>query len=150
MGKIRFHDYNSAYGNVDLPNVHIFREQIKRFKQLVALAAPTTEQRKDIDLLLAVGEFFALVVYGQLILEAAPIHGAGDDLIDQIFDFMVRDFSAHALELYNKPSITDVQSALCLQMIKRPAVILSHFPTQPTRKKLCRNSLLLAMLAIHC
>jgi acyl-CoA dehydrogenase len=50
-----------------------------------------------------------------------------DDLIDQIFDFMVRDFSAHALELYSKPSVTDAQSALCLQMIKRPAVDRERF-----------------------
>ena len=43
------------------------------------------------------------------ILEAAPIHGVDDDPIDQIFDFMVRDFSTHALERYSKPSITDAQ-----------------------------------------
>jgi acyl-CoA dehydrogenase len=127
LGKIRFHDYNLAYEGVDLPNVRILREQIDSFKQLLAIAAPTAEQQKDIDLLLAVGELFALVVYGQLILEAAPIHGVDDDLIDQIFDFMVRDFSAHALELYSKPSVTDAQSALCLQMIKRPAVDRERF-----------------------
>jgi acyl-CoA dehydrogenase len=127
LGKIRFHDYNLAYEGVDLPNVRILREQIDSFKQLLAIAAPTAEQQKDIDLLLAVGELFALVVYGQLILEAAPIHGVDDDLIDQIFDFMVRDFSAHALELYSKSSVTDAQSALCLQMIKHPAVDRERF-----------------------
>jgi len=127
LGKIRFHDYNLAYKSADLPNVHIFREQINSFKQLLAVAAPTAEQQKDVGLLLAVGEIFALVVYGQLILEAAPIHGADDDLIDQIFDFMVHDFSAHALELYSKPSVTDAQGALCLQMIKHPAIDQKRF-----------------------
>ncbi len=127
LGKIRFHDYNLAYEGVELPNVRILRDQIDSFKQLLAIAAPTAEQQKDIDLLLAVGELFALVVYGQLILEAAPIHGADDDLLDQIFDFMVRDFSAHALELYSKPSVTDAQEALCLQMIKHPAVDPDRF-----------------------
>lgn len=127
LGKIRFHDYNLAYESVDLPNVRIFREQIEHFKQLLAIATPTAEQQKDIDLLLAVGELFALVVYGQLILEAAPIYEVDDDLIDQIFDFMVRDFSAHALDLYSKPSVTEGQRALCLQMIERPAVDQDRF-----------------------
>jgi acyl-CoA dehydrogenase len=36
------------------------------------------------------------VVYGQLILENAGIDDVGDDLLDQIFDFLVRDFARHA------------------------------------------------------
>ena len=54
---------------------------------------------KDIAFLLAGGEIFALVVYAQLILENAPIYGIDDDLLDQIFDFMVRDMSKFALQL---------------------------------------------------
>jgi len=69
-----------------------------------------------------VGELFALVVYGQLILEAAPLHGVHDDTLGQVFDFMVRDFSRHALGLYSKPSATDAQMALCQAMIRRPVV----------------------------
>ena len=122
LGTIRFSDYNLAYDSVDLPNVRLFQEQIETFKRLLATATPTSEQQKDVDYLLALGELFALVVYGQLILEAAPIHGIGDDTIDQIFDFMVRDFSAHALALYSKPSSTEAQMALCQQMIRRPVV----------------------------
>ena len=122
LGKIRFHDYNLAYDSVDLPNVNLFQEQIELFKRLLATATPSAEQQKDVDFLLALGELFALVVYGQLILEAAPIHGVDDDAIDQIFDFMVRDFSAHALTLYSKPSSTEAQMALCQQMLRRPVV----------------------------
>ena len=122
LGTIRFNDYNLTYDSVDLPNVRLFQKQIETFKQLLATATPTSEQQKDIDYLLALGELFALVVYGQLILEAAPIHGVDDDTIDQIFDFMVRDFSVHALALYSKSSSTEAQMALCQQMIKRPVV----------------------------
>jgi acyl-CoA dehydrogenase len=122
LGKIQFHDYKLAYDSVDLPNVALFREQISVFKRLLATATPTDEQQKDIDFLLAVGELFALVVYGQLILEAAPVHGIDDDTLDQIFDFMVRDFSKHALSLYSKPSATDAQMALCQAMMRRPVV----------------------------
>ncbi len=122
LGKIRFHDYNLAYSSTDLPNVVLFRQQIELFKRLLATATPTEAQQKDIDFLLAVGELFALVVYGQLILESAAIHGAVADLIDQVFDFMVRDFSAHALDLYTKPTSTAAQMALCRDMMVRPEV----------------------------
>ena len=62
---------------------------------------------KDIDFLLAGGELFALVVYAQLILEnAAHLRHRATTLVDQIFDFMVRDFSEFALQLYSKPSST--------------------------------------------
>ena len=54
---------------------------------------------KDVDFLLAGGEIFALVVYAQLILENSRIYGIEDDLLDQIFEFMVRDLSKYALEL---------------------------------------------------
>ncbi len=127
LGKIRFHDYNIAYNSVDLPNVALFRQQIAVFRRLLAAATPTEAQQKDIDFLLAVGELFALVVYGQLILEAAALHGVDGDLLDQVFDFMVRDFSAHALELYSKPSATEAQMALCLDMLHRPTVDPARF-----------------------
>ncbi len=44
------------------------------------------------------------------------------DLLDQIFDFMVRDFSRYALQLYAKPSSTHAQMELCLGMIRKPNV----------------------------
>ena len=85
------------------------------------MAAPPNEaQRKDIDFLLAGGEIFALVVYGQLVLENANIYDISDDVVDQIFDFMVRDFSGHALNLYSKASSTEVQMEHCLNMIRKP------------------------------
>lgn len=127
LGKIRFHDYNIAYGSIDLPNLALFRQQIATFKHFLATATPTEAQQKDIDFLLAVGELFALVVYGQLILEEAAIQGMSDDLLDQVFDFMVRDFSAHALDLYGKPSCTEAQMAHCLDMLRRPVADSARF-----------------------
>ena len=75
LGKIQFHDYNLAYGLYDLPNVAAFREQIRVFKKLLATATPDEGQQKDTDFLLALGELFTLVVYGQLILENARLYG---------------------------------------------------------------------------
>ena len=105
-----------------LPNVKVFREQIEAFKEMLVAAPPDEHQRKDIDFLLAGGELFALVVYGQLILENAKIYEIADDLVDQIFDFMVRDFSGYALKLYSKPSSNDTQMAACQKMIRKPVL----------------------------
>lgn len=120
LGKIKFHDYRIAYDSVDTPNLSVFKEQIETFKQMAMLAPPTPAQAKDIDFLLTVGEMFTLVVYGQLVLENAKIYEIEPELLDQIFDFMVRDFSKFALQMYSKPSSTEGQMAQCLKMIKKP------------------------------
>ncbi len=122
LGKIRFHDYGPVFDQFDIPNVKIFQEQIEVFKQFLLTATPDDEQTKDIDFLMSLGEIFTLVVYGQLILEEARLEGLEADLIDQIFDFMVRDFSRHALELHGKQSATPKQAELFLKMIRRAAV----------------------------
>ncbi len=120
LGKIKFHDYHLAYDSVDLPNVNVFKEQIETFKGFLTQASPDEKQAKDIDYLLALGDCFCLVVYGQLILENQPIFGVEDDLIDEIFDFMVRDFSKYALNIHSKPSNSDKQKELSLAVIKSP------------------------------
>ena len=119
LGKIQFHDYRKAYASRDLPNVQIFREQIKVFRDFLMKATPDAAQQKDIDFLLAAGEIFTLVVYGQLILENADLLAIPDDLVDQIFDFMVRDMSRFALQLHGKPSSTEAQMAFCLTLIRK-------------------------------
>jgi acyl-CoA dehydrogenase len=121
LGKILFHDYRPVYAAWDLPNVAVFREQTDVFRTLLATAPPSEDQRRDPDFLLAMGEIFTLVVYGQLILENAGMHRVPPELVDLIFDFMVRDFSRFALELLGKPSTTDGQAELCRRMIRRPS-----------------------------
>ncbi|MFH2132143.1 MAG: acyl-CoA dehydrogenase family protein [bacterium] len=120
LGKVQFHDYRMAYDSVDLPNVNRFREQIQAFTTFLAKATPNQQQSKDIDYLLALGDCFCLVAYGQLILENKPIFDVSDALMDEIFDFMIRDFSRYALNIYSKPSNSDLQRELALAMIKAP------------------------------
>lgn len=121
LGKTRFHDYRKIYRSVNLPNVRIFRKQIRLLKLLLILGRPTAEQKKDFDFLLNLGELFTLVVYGQLILENARLLDIDDKLVDQIFDVMIRDFSRFALQLYTKGSTTFLQQKICKRMVKRPA-----------------------------
>ena len=127
LGKTRFHDYKKVYGEANLPNVNIFKKQIRLLKLLLVLGKPSKEQIKDFDFLLNLGELFTLVVYGQLILENAKLLGIDDALIDQIFDVMIRDFSKYALQLYTKGSTSFVQQKLCKRMVKRPVVNKERF-----------------------
>ena len=127
LGKIRFHDFNIAYNSIDLPNLTIFKEQIKTLQEMLLTAPPEKEQQDDIDYLLILGELFTLVAYGQLIIENAAIYKVEDALLDQIFDFMVRDFSKFALQIYSKTSSTEAQMDICMKMIKKPAVDLERF-----------------------
>jgi acyl-CoA dehydrogenase len=120
LGKIQFHDSALAYDSMDLPNLTIFKQQIEVLKEFLTTATPSKEQSDDIDFLLNLGELFTLVAYGQLLIEKANIETTEQDIMDQIFDFMVRDFSKFALALYSKTGSTDQQMALCLRMIKKP------------------------------
>jgi len=122
LGKIRFHDYAPVFASFALPNVAVFAEQVALFKEFLAAATPDEGQRRDTDFLLALGELFTLVVYAQLILENAGIYRVEDDLVDQIFDCFVRDFSKFALQLYGKPSSSPRQMDYLLRMIRKPAV----------------------------
>ncbi len=129
LGAIQFHDYHLAYNSFDLPNLSVFKQQVELFKEMAMKAPPTKAQAQDIDFLLTAGEMFTLVVYGQLILENARIYAMDYALIDQIFDFMVRDFSKFALQLYSKPSSTEAQMAQCLKMINKPVVDEARYNT---------------------
>jgi alkylation response protein AidB-like acyl-CoA dehydrogenase len=125
LGKVRFADWRTSYDAfADVPNVAVFREQADGLVNLVAFAGPDADQAKDLDLLLALGELFALVVYGQLILEQVLLTGLdGDltDLVDQVFDVLVRDFSAYAVELHGKASSSKAQQLWALEHVRKPA-----------------------------
>jgi len=127
LREIKFHDYNIAYNSVDLPNVNIFKSQINILKEFLIKARPSDIQAKDIDFLLSLGELFTLVVYGQLIIENSKIENIENEVLEQIFDFMIRDFSKYALQIYSKTSSTEKQMELCLKMIKKPSVNTKNF-----------------------
>jgi acyl-CoA dehydrogenase len=120
LGKVQFHDYKIAYQSVNFPNVEVFKDQIAAFTEFLIQATPDKNQSRDIDYLLALGEIFTLVAYGQLILESKEFFDIEDDLMDEVFDFMVRDFSKYALQLFSKPSSTSRQKDLCRKMMKSP------------------------------
>ena len=121
LSKITFPDYRKAYQGIDLPNVKIFREQVELFRTLLMKAAPTEEQTKNVDYLFAAGEMFTLTAYAQLVLESGKLHGLDNDRLDQIFHFLVRDFSTFALQVVINQKNSEAQEELYRQMIQKPA-----------------------------
>jgi len=120
LGRILFHDYRLAYETFETPNIERFKGQIAAFRCLLLKAGPDEKQARDIDYLLALGECFSLIAYGQLILENAPYFEIEQNLLEQIFDFMVRDMSAFALNIFSHTSSTELQKSLALDIIKAP------------------------------
>jgi acyl-CoA dehydrogenase len=121
LGKIRFHNWRASFDSfAHLPNVALLREQIDVLAEMLASATPDAAQQKDIDFAFGVGQLFATVPYGQLILEEAPLSGVGEPLIDEIFALLVRDFNTYAVELHDKAATTDEQARFAMRMIRRP------------------------------
>ncbi len=128
LGKIRFHDWRAVYGRfAHVSNVVLFTELADAFKVLLATAPPTEEQIKDPDFMLALGELFTLIVYGQLILEQAELSGLATDTVDQIFDVLVRDYSAYAVSIHGRSSSTDGQQQWVVENIRKPVVDSERF-----------------------
>jgi acyl-CoA dehydrogenase len=127
LGDIHFHDYNLTYRHFDLPNIEVFRTQIDGFRKLLLTAGPDQQQVRDIDYMLSMGELFTLIVYGHLILEKCLMEGTDPDLLNQIFDVFVRDFSAYATGLHGKPGNTEAQRALILALIQAPVANAGQF-----------------------
>ncbi|GHH47837.1 acyl-CoA dehydrogenase family protein [Lentzea cavernae] len=128
LGKIQFHDWEPVYAeHAHLPNVKLFHEQAKAIKTLLTKAAPDEAQQKDLDFLLNLGHLFTLVVYGQLVLEQAKITGTDQNVLDQIFDVLVRDFAGYATALHGKASSTEAQQQWAIGQIRKPHVDQARF-----------------------
>ena len=118
LGSVQFHDYKPIFeAFAHLPNIGIFMKQIEIFKELLEKAGPDKSQDMDSSFSLPLGEMFSVVVYGQLILEQCELGGVDSDIINQIFDFMVRDFSRFALQIYAMENTKDEQRTYCKEMM---------------------------------
>ncbi len=120
LATVRFADYRLAYQGMRSANILVFREQAELFRTLLISAPPSKEQAKNIDYMLAAGELFTLIVYAQLILENAKIYGTDADVLEQIFIFLVQDFSAQALQMILGQENSAAQEEIFTKMIKKP------------------------------
>ena len=118
LGKVRFHNYQPVFESFKgLPNVATFMTQIDLFREMLTKAYPDQAQDRDPSFSLPLGEMFSIVVYGQLILEQAGIESLDQDILNQIFDFMVRDFTSFALQIYGMNQTKEEQRAFCKEIM---------------------------------
>jgi acyl-CoA dehydrogenase len=124
LGKIRFGDWRPIFDAfADVPNVARFREQADALIALLQGAPLTAEQAStDLDFQQALAQLFTLVPYGQLILEQAQLSDASQDVVDLVFEWLVRDFSTLALDLHGKASSTPEQQQWVLDSIRKPFI----------------------------
>ncbi len=128
LSKIAFADWRAVFqGFAHIPNVAVFTQQAEAFQALLAAAAPSKEQQRDVDFLFAIGEMFTLIPYAQLILEQAEIENTDVDVLDQLFEVLVTDFSGHATKLHCKPGATAAQKKRALDLIAEPVGDVARF-----------------------
>lgn len=120
LASVRFPDYRLAYEGIKIPNVIVFQEQIELFRSFLEQAGPNQEQLKNIDYMLALGEMFTLIVYAQLILENSKLHTVSSALLDEIFNFLVRDFAQFALTQISNYNNSAQQEEFLKAMMKKP------------------------------
>jgi alkylation response protein AidB-like acyl-CoA dehydrogenase len=124
LGRIAFGDWRAAFDAFDgVPNVSLFRGQAEGLVAMVSEAPLSPEQMgDDLDFQQSLAQIFTLVPYGQLILEEAGMQETPDDVVDLVFEWLVRDFSRLALDLHGKASSTPEQQQWVLDSIRKPVI----------------------------
>jgi acyl-CoA dehydrogenase len=125
LGKIAFPDWRPVFDAfAGVPNVARFREQADALVTMVGGDAALTpdQMTADLDFQQSMAQLFTLIPYAQLILEQAQLDDTPQDVLDTIFETLVRDFSATAVELHGKASSTAAQQAWALAAVRKPVV----------------------------
>ncbi len=124
LSKIDFPDWRRAFDRcAEIPNVARFRELADALVELVQAAPLTDEQvSSDLDFQQSLAQLFALLPYGQLILEQVELDGTEADVVDLVFEWLVRDFTTCAIDLHGKASSTDEQQAWVVANVRKPVV----------------------------
>ncbi len=122
LSRITFPDWRHAFdAAAGIPNVALFREQADALLALLADAPLTPDQMaSDLDFQQSLAQLFSLIPYAQLILEEAQLDDTPADVVDLVFETLVRDFSATAVELHGKASSTEEQQAWALGAVRKP------------------------------
>jgi acyl-CoA dehydrogenase len=124
LSKIGFPDWRPVFdGFAEVPNVARFREQADGLSALLKDAPLTPKQIDgDLDFQQALAQLFTLIPYGQLILEEAQLTDTPTDIVDLVFETLVRDFSTIAIDIHGKASSTAEQQQWVLDHIRKPVV----------------------------
>jgi alkylation response protein AidB-like acyl-CoA dehydrogenase len=124
LAKIEFPDWRPMFDAFSaVPNVAVFRQHAEGLVALLQEAPLTQDQMSgDLDFQQSFSQLFTLIPYAQLILEQAQIDEAPHDIVDLVFETLVRDFTATAIELHGKDSSTEAQQAWALANVRKPVI----------------------------
>jgi acyl-CoA dehydrogenase len=124
LGKITFPDWRPVFDRfAPLANVTVFREQAEALIELIRGAPLTTEQMsEDLDFQQSLAQLFTLLPYAQLVLEQAELADTPGEVVELIFETLVRDFAAYAIDLHGKASSTEPQQRWALDSIRKPVI----------------------------
>ncbi|MEA1960650.1 MAG: acyl-CoA dehydrogenase [Bacillota bacterium] len=120
LKEVKFGDYSKCYEGMNQVNVLKFREQVELLKDFLAKNTPSAEQAKNVDYMIALGELLTMCGYAQLILENCKIYNIEDDLIEEMFAFIIRDFARYALMFRSTFTQTPEQLETINKMIIDP------------------------------
>lgn len=127
LDKIQYHDWRPPYkAAAHLPNVARFMEQAESLVKILSTSKRDLS-KTPFDFSLALGDLFTLIPYGQLILEQSSILQIDEDIVDAIFDVLVRDFSQHAVQLHGSPAATEEERAWALGAVRAPVTDPERF-----------------------
>ncbi len=110
LSKVQFDDCKKPYVGVEIANVKIFSQIIDLYKEMIVKAPVEEKKRKDLSYMLNLGHMFTEIVYAQLILEQALISNVDDELINQIFATIIKDFNKYAVAQFNYQENTSTQN----------------------------------------
>lgn len=127
LGSVRFPDYRLAFNEATTANTKLFVEQVELFRTFLIEATPDKTQRSNLNYMLHLGELFTLIVYSQLLLENIRISAVNDALVDQMFSFLVQDFSRAALEMQLNFKNSEKQQQFFSEMLKVPVADAEGF-----------------------
>ena len=124
LGRITFPAWRPVFERfASIPNVAVFREQAEALPRLVQEAPLTPEQMgEDLDFQQSLAQLFTLLPYAQLILEQAELTDTPADVVDLVFEWLVRDFAGYAIDLHGKASSTLEQQRWALDSVRKPIV----------------------------
>jgi len=120
LSKVTFHSYEESFKDYKSPNLDLFLEQAAALKQFLIKGTPNEKQSKNMDYMLQLGELFTLVPYGQLITENRAHYDVAEEIMEEIYRNLVKDFSKYAVQFYTGQSHSEVQAELIQNMIKAP------------------------------
>ncbi len=123
MAEITFDDYRKPYQGIEIANVKRFAELIEIYKEMVVEAPIEEENIKDMDYMLNIAQIFAEIAYAQLVLEQAKLSNLHEDVIDEIFKYLVIDINKFALEQLNAYENTAGQDRYLTQLALAKPVI---------------------------